>query len=310
MIAVLAGGTGAAKFLRGLVRIVPPERVTVIVNTGDDLDWWGLRVCPDIDTITYGLAGLLDETRGWGLEGETFACRDQVTRLGEPAWFNVGDRDLALHLYRSRLLREGKSLTEVTRRVARHLGVRGDVLPMSDAVVRTLVHTPTEVLSFQEFFVRERFQPPVRRVEFQTDGRATPSAEVLARIADCEAIIVAPSNPVTSIGPILALHGMVDALRLSPCPAVAISPIVGGKAVSGPAGKLMKTMGLDASVVGVATAYRDWLDMLVCHHEDEHERMALEAMGITARFTDALMPDAEGAARLARNVMRFLDIDP
>lgn len=307
MIAVLAGGTGAAKFLRGLACVVPQERIAVIVNTGDDLNWWGVRVCPDLDTITYCLAGLLDEVKGWGIGGDSFACRDQIQRFGEPAWFNVGDRDLALHLYRTRLRDQGQSLTQITQRVAEHLGVRARILPMSDHPVQTIIHTPQGEVSFQEFFVRQRWGPHVSRVEFRSSAAAQPGPAVLQQLADAESIIVAPSNPITSIGPILSVPQIRSALCEATCPVVAISPIVGGAAVSGPAGKLMQAAGLEVSAIGVATAYRDWLDLLIADVKDEGLRNQLLTIGIDVHFTDTLMSDAPAAQRLASDVLRQLE---
>src|SRR5882724_13401707 len=201
----LAGGTGAAKLLRGLSRIMDPRDLTVIVNTGDDAEIWGLHISPDLDTVSYTLGGVIDEQKGWGLTGETFHTLDQIARFGEPTWFNLGDRDLATHLHRTRLLSEGKTLSEATAKIARDLGVSHAVLPMSDHPVRTRILGPDGWLSFQEYFVREKTQVEVREVEYEGAVSAFPAPGVLEAITAAHAVIVCPSNPVTSIGPILAV---------------------------------------------------------------------------------------------------------
>lgn len=303
MIVVLAGGTGAAKFVRGLASVVPQDQIAIIVNTGDDLDWWGLRVCPDIDTITYCLSGLLDESRGWGVADDRFTCLEQIRHFGEPAWFQLGDRDLALHLHRTRLLREGNTLTEVTRRIAEHLGVKALVLPMSDQPVRTMITTPDGTCSFQEFFVRDRFEPEVTTVDYRSDDDVCPGPRVLEILASAQTVIVAPSNPITSIGPILAVPGLRRALASTDSPVVAVSPIVGNAAVSGPAGKLMRTLGFEVSPLGVAKVYENLLDGLVADQQDVGLQERCDALGISVCFTDTIMGNATTAERLARAVL-------
>ncbi|HLF48020.1 MAG TPA: 2-phospho-L-lactate transferase, partial [Methylomirabilota bacterium] len=267
----LAGGTGAAKFLRGLCRLVDPRDLTVVVNTGDDTELWGLHISPDLDTVCYTLAGVIDAARGWGLAEETFHALGQMARFGEPTWFNLGDRDLATHLHRTRLLRGGRSLSEATAAIAGALGVGPRVLPMSDQPVRTRVLGPDGWLGFQEYFVREKAQVEVRAVEYAGAETAAPAPGVLDALAAARAVIVCPSNPVTSIGPILAVPGIADALARSPATALAISPIVGGESVSGPAGRLMAALGLPVSPAGVARAYAPWLDALVFDEQDRRE---------------------------------------
>jgi len=254
MITVLTGGTGGAKFVQGLSRILAPEEITLIVNTGDDLIWWGLHVSPDLDSITYALAGLLSQERGWGVEGDTFHCREAAVGLGAPAWFQLGDRDLATHLVRTELLASGKTLSEATAHIARRLGVAARVLPMTDSPVETRVLTPEGELSFQEYFVRERWRPAAQSVRFLGAERALPAPGVVEAIECCAAVVLAPSNPITSIGPILAVPGIREALRRTRAPVGAVSPIVAGAAVSGPAGQLMQAQGLPVSVEGIARA--------------------------------------------------------
>jgi LPPG:FO 2-phospho-L-lactate transferase len=275
MIVVFTGGTGGTKLVQGLQQVVAPEKVTVIVNTGDDLEWWGLHVSPDVDSVLYGLAGLLSTDRGWGMEGDSFRCLERMKRLGEPAWFSLGDLDLATHLTRTKLLGAGRSLSEVTAELALRLGIRARVLPMSDDRVSTMLETEKGTLNFQEYFVRERHQVEVHAVRFEGAGQAAPAPGVIEAIESAEAIIFAPSNPVTSIGPILAVPGVRDALRRTEAPVAAVSPIVGGAAVSGPAGSLMQMMGWPSSIAGVAQAYEDFLNVLIA---DQADKVAAERM--------------------------------
>ncbi|HMB86795.1 MAG TPA: 2-phospho-L-lactate transferase, partial [Methylomirabilota bacterium] len=267
-ITALAGGTGAAKLLRGLGRVLDPRDLTVVVNTGDDTEIWGLHVSPDLDTVCYTLGGVIDERKGWGLTDETFHALDQIARYGEPVWFNLGDRDLATHLHRSRLLREGRSLTQITRAIAQALGVTATVLPMSDQPVRTRILGPDGWLAFQEYFVREKAQVEVRAVNYAGAPAARPAPGVLDALRTADAVLLCPSNPITSIGPILAVPGLVEALQSTEAIVAAVSPIVGGDAVSGPAGRLMAGAGLPVSATGVARAYGGWLDLLVFDEQD------------------------------------------
>src|SRR6516165_3414622 len=248
MIAVFTGGTGGTKLVQGLQQIAPPEDLTVVVNTGDDIEWWGLHVSPDIDSVLYGLSGLLSRERGWGMEDESFRCLDRMRQLGQPAWFSLGDLDLATHLTRTMLLREGKSLSAATAELAAKLGIRARVLPMTDDRVSTVLDTAKGALTLQEYFVRERHQVDVRAVYFQGAEKARAAQGVIEAIGSAEAVIFSPSNPVTSIGPILAVPDVRDALRRTRAPIAAVSPIVGGAAVSGPAGVLMEMMGWPSSI--------------------------------------------------------------
>lgn len=303
MIVALAGGTGAAKLLRGLAHVTDPARLFVVGNTGDDLDWWGLRVCPDLDSVAYGLAGLLDATRGWGVRDDTFHCLEAMERLGRETWFRLGDRDLATHIHRTLLLRGGASLSAATRALAERLGVTSRLVPMSDDAVRTELRTGAGWLTLEEFFVRERCAPDVLDVAYRGADGARPAPDVLDAIDSAEALVVCCSNPVTSIGPILAVPGIVDALVRTPAPVVAVSPIVGGQAVSGPAAKLLRARGLEVSPLGVARAYRPWLDALVIDSADASHAPALARDGVRPILADALMRDVAGEARLARTVL-------
>jgi len=304
MIVVLSGGTGGAKFVQGLAVAVPARELTIIGNTGDDLTWWGLHVSPDLDSITYALAGMLSRERGWGVEGDTFQCLSAMYRMGEPAWFQIGDRDLATHLRRTELLSEAKPLSEVTAEVARALGVNARILPMSNDRVETRVLTADGELNFQEYFVRERYQVATRGVRFEGAERARPAPGVLEAIVQAEAVLIAPSNPITSVGPILAVRGIREALKQTAAPVAAISPIMAGAAVSGPAGELMQTQGLPVSIAGVARCYGDFLDVLIADQCDSTFGPRVE--GIAVRYTSTLMKSDADKTALAESVLGFL----
>lgn len=300
MIVVLTGGTGGAKFVEGLREVLPPRELTLVVNTGDDFLWWGLPVSPDLDSITYALAGLLSRGRGWGVEGDTFHCLEAMRRLGAPAWFQLGDRDLALNLTRFQLLAAGKTLSEATEEIARGLGVTARILPMTDARVETRVGTPAGELGFEEYFVRERHQIPVQEVRFLGAEQVEPAPGVLAAIDAAEAVLLAPSNPVTSIGPILAIPGVRTALGKTAATVGAVSPIVGGAAVSGPAGRLMEMQGLPVSIEGVARAYADFLDVLIVDHRDVPAVTGVERLGVRVHPAQTMLRSLADKAELAR----------
>jgi len=302
----LAGGTGAAKLLRGLDTLLERGAMTVVGNTGDDAEVWGLHVSPDLDTVCYTLGGVLDEERGWGLRDESFRTLGEMVRFGEPTWFNLGDRDLATHLHRTRLLAEGRSLSEVTAKLAADLGVRHAVLPMSDQPVRTRVLGPDGWLGFQEYFVREKTQVEVRAVEYTGAPEARPAPGLVEAIGAADAVLVCPSNPVTSVGPILAVPGVVEALHGTRAPVLAISPIVGGRAVSGPAGRLMAARGLPVSALGIAQGYAPWLDILIVDDEDAALAPSIEAAGARPVVASTLMTGRVEEMRLARRILETL----
>lgn len=309
MICVLSGGTGGAKFVDGLRQVMPAEDITLVVNTGDDLMWWGLYVSPDIDSITYVLSGLLSRERGWGVKGDTFLCLQAMGQLGEPTWFHTGDRDLAMHLLRSRLLAEGKTLSETTAVISQKLAVKARILPMSNSRVETRVDTPAGELSFEEYFVQRWYQDPVKSVRFAGASDAEPAPEVIDAIVNADAVLVAPSNPVTSIGPILAVPGIRDGLTRAKGKIAAISPIVGNAPVAGPAGILMQAQGLPCSVAGVAKAYEDFLDILVCDSRDANAADALRENGLRVQCTQTVMRSAEDKVSLAREVLSWVLAD-
>jgi LPPG:FO 2-phospho-L-lactate transferase len=303
MICVLTGGTGGAKFVDGLRQVIPPEEITLIVNTGDDLLWWGLYVSPDIDSITYVLSGQLSPERGWGVAGDTFHCLQAMGQLGEPTWFHVGDRDLAVHLLRTRFLTEGRTLSEATSGIAASLGVKSRILPMSDSRVETRVDTPSGELSFEEYFVQRWYQDPVNSVRFAGSSDAEPAPGVVDAILGADLVVLAPSNPVTSIGPILAVPGIREALVRRREKVAAISPIVGGAPVAGPAGILMAAQGLPCSIAGVARAYEDFLGSLICDNQDAQAADALRKTGLSVECTQTIMRSATDKIALARSVV-------
>jgi len=300
MIVVLTGGTGGAKLIQGLHHSVAPENLTVIVNTGDDIDWWGLHVSPDIDSVLYVLADALSTERGWGLENDSFRCLERMARLGQPTWFSLGDLDLATHLTRTNLLRAGKSLSAVTAELARRMKVSAHVLPMSDDRVATMIETAAGTLNFQEYFVRERHQVEVRAIRFDGAEQAHPAPGVIESIESAEAVILAPSNPVTSIGPILAVPGIRDALRRTSASVTAVSPIVGGAAVSGPAAVLMRRKGWPSTIAGIAQAYEDFLDVLVVDLADHADADHLREGDLHVLCANTIMKSLADKQELAR----------
>lgn len=300
MITVLAGGVGAARFLEGLVSVVDPARVTVISNVGDDEEFFGLHVSPDIDIVVYTLAGAVDETRGWGLRDEGFACLERLGALGYETWFALGDRDLATHVHRTALLREGRTLSEATASVAAAFGVRCRILPVTDDRLRTVVETDAGTLSFQEYFVKRGWQDEVRAVRFEGAERAHPAPGVVEAIRSAEAVIIAPSNPVVSIGPILAVPGVREALRTTAAPVVAVSPIVGGRTLKGPADRMLRALGYEPSAASVAALYADVLDALVIDRVDAGLAGEVEKLGVRAAVADTVMRGPEEKRSLAR----------
>jgi LPPG:FO 2-phospho-L-lactate transferase len=297
-IAVLCGGVGAARFLSGLVDVVDPRGVTAIVNVADDDEFHGLHVSPDIDTVLYTLAGLVDETQGWGRRDETFHVQEELARLGEDSWFRLGDRDLAAHIHRTRLLRTGTSLTDVVDDMRTALGIRARILPATDGRQRTMVRTANGWIPFQEYFVKRRTADAVHELRF--DPEATPTVHTRAAIAEADVIVIAPSNPFVSIGPILALTGMRDAMRAARARVVAISPIVGGAAIKGPAAAMLAALGHEVSALGVARLYADLASAFVLDEQDRGLAPAIEALGLRVTVTATIMRDAASRGALAR----------
>lgn len=304
MIVVLAGGVGAARFLEGLAAVMPPDEITVICNTGDDAEFHGLHVSPDIDTVLYTLAGMVDRERGWGIAGDTFGCLGSLAFLGKQTWFQLGDRDLATHLTRTERLRQGATLSEVTGEQCCALGVACRVLPMSDGCAWTRLRTTAGWLAFQEYFVKLRQEPEVLEVDLTAAAACQPAPGVLAAIQEAEGVIVAPSNPILSIEPILAVPKIREALRDTAAPVVAISPIIGGRALKGPADRILVSLGLRSSAAGVAELYRDFVDVFVLDREDASLREEVESRGMKVIVTQTVMSSAEARQELARIVLR------
>jgi LPPG:FO 2-phospho-L-lactate transferase len=303
--AVLCGGIGGVKLVEGLHELLPGDKLSVLCNTGDDLEMWGLHVSPDIDTVMYTLAGLADRDRGWGLEGETFQGLDLLQRYGEETWFQLGDRDLATHIMRSQMLAAGRRLTEVTADLARRLGVGCNLIPMSDDRVRTRVLTPDGLLDFQDYFVRRRFEPPVEEVRFEGAAEALPSPEAAAAILSAECLVLAPSNPIASIGPMLSIKGLREAIAQASGLRIAVSPLIGGDAIKGPTVPMMQSAGLPISPVGVAQYYEGLIDAIVIDRQDVASKPELEERGLHVLVTDILMEGFEGRLRLAAEVLDF-----
>lgn len=309
MIVVLAGGVGAARFLQGLVQVVPQERITVIGNTGDDREFYGLHVSPDLDIVTYTLAGVVDEAQGWGIGGDTYNTMQQLTAYGNEDWFLLGDRDLATHIHRTNLLRQGQTLSTVTDDLRQRFGLAIRLLPMSDQPVATHVRTPAGLLHFEEYMVQRRAADDVQDVVFVGAETARPAPGVLDALKQAEAILIAPSNPIVSIGSILAVPGIHDVLHEASGMIVAVSPIVGGAPIKGPADKLMRGLGIDVSAVGVARCYRDFLDVMVVDEQDVHLIPAIEDLGIPAVATNTIMRDLAAKEELARQVLKAAGLE-
>ncbi len=302
-VTALAGGVGAARFLRGLAQVINPARLRVVVNTGDDEEFFGLHVSPDLDTITYTLAGAIDHNKGWGLAEETFRCLQALGRYYPETWFGLGDTDLATHLFRTQQLRHGKTLSEVTRAIARAWGVQATILPMSDDPVRTVVHTEAGALPFQHYFVKGRGEGQVQKVELRGLTTASAAPGVCEAIRSADLVILPPSNPIVSIGPILALPSVRKTLRETTAPIVAVSPLVAGKPVKGPADRLLSGLDIEVSVVGVAGLYHDFLDTFVIDSQDASQRPRLEQLGLAVIATDTIMSDMEKSVALARAIV-------
>lgn len=303
----LCGGVGGAKLAFGLTRILSPEDLTLVVNTGDDFTHLGLHVSPDIDTVAYTLADLADRERGWGLAGETWQFMDQLKRLGGEGWFNLGDRDLAMHVERTRRLSAGETLSDATRALAAALGVRHPIVPMSDDPVRTVVQTTEGELAFQRYFVGRQCEPVATGVRFDGAAAARPSAGLARALArrDVDAVIVCPSNPYLSIDPILSVPGVRNGLAALQAPMVAVSPIIGGRAVKGPAAKLMRELGVTPGPTAIFDHYRGLLAGLVFDDEDRVEGEALATLGLPTLATASVMRSDEDRVRLARETLAF-----
>jgi LPPG:FO 2-phospho-L-lactate transferase len=307
VIAALAGGVGAARMLGGLVEVMPPDEITAIVNTGDDTVLHGLHISPDLDTVMYTLAGAINPETGWGLAGESWQVMESLERLGGVTWFNLGDKDIATHCYRTQRLSEGATLGQVTTELARTWGVGIRMVPVTDDYLRTrlqLVDGPE--VAFQEYFVRLHHDVAISSVRFEGSPDARPGPGVLDALSGSDAIVVCPSNPVVSIGPLLAVPGILDALVARRDDIVGVSPIVAGAALKGPADRLLAELGFEPSVVGVARWYAPWVGTLVIDEADAGLQPAVEAEGIRCVVTDTVMSTTERSANLARKVLNAI----
>jgi LPPG:FO 2-phospho-L-lactate transferase len=302
-IAVLAGGVGAARFLQGLLAVHRPSDITIISNVGDDCEWFGLHVSPDIDIVLYHLADLADEERGFGLKGDTYNVVERIAVYGYDTWFTLGDRDLATCITRTDLLRRGRTLAEATAEIASALLMPARITPITNDRLRTKIRTDDGVLDFQEYFVKQRTEGHVREVLFDGAEKAQPAPGVIQAIMEADTVLLTPSNPLVSIGPILSVRGVREALRETKARVATVSPIVGGRALKGPADRMLRDQGLRADAVGIAGLYKDFLDVLVIDEKDAELRNVIEAMGLEVVVTNTIMASMEKKAALAKTVL-------
>ena len=302
-VTALAGGVGGAKLAQGLARAVPAGELSVIINTADDFEVYGLAISPDIDTVMYTLGGIANPATGWGIAGDTRATLDAIARYGEDPWFLLGDQDFATHILRTARLRQGQPLSTVTAGLSSALGIGSHLLPMTDDRVATLVDTPEGRRDFQEYFVARQQQDTVSGIVFDGIEDASPAPGVLAALRDADVIVFCPSNPIVSIGPILAVPGIREAVATSPAVRIGVSPLIGGKALKGPADKMLSSLGHEVSSVGVARIYAGLLDVLVIDEQDRALQPEIEALGMRVIVTNTIMGDAEDRERLAREIL-------
>jgi LPPG:FO 2-phospho-L-lactate transferase len=302
-IAALAGGVGASKLLLGLYDVMDPSRLTAIVNTGDDIVLHGLKISPDLDIVTYTLAGVIDPAKGWGFRGETFHMLKRLAVFGRVNWFNLGDRDLATHIHRTAMLAEGKSLTDAAESIRTALGVKSPILPMCDQPVPTIIDSNEGKLHFQEYLVKRRAEPLVRGIRFDGVETANPARGVLEAIRDADRIIICPSNPLISIGPILAVRGIREALRARRKDVIAVCPIVGGKSLKGPSDKMLAQLGYESSARGVAKLYSDFTGKFVADPTDQSQTETIEALGMEVAVIPTVMKKRTDKRRLARALL-------
>ncbi|MDQ6691539.1 MAG: 2-phospho-L-lactate transferase [Candidatus Dormibacteraeota bacterium] len=305
-VVVLAGGVGAARFLRGLVQVVPAEEIVVIGNTGDDIWWRGLYIAPDLDTVTYWLAGLADTERGWGIRGDTFTAQNALDGIGANAWFQLGDRDIATHLFRTGRLSEGATLSTVTAELAVRQGVSARILPMTDQPVTTRLKTDMGDLHFQEYFVREGTRPLVNEVYWTGLGSATPAPGVREAIGDARIVLIAPSNPIISIGPILRVPGIREAVRSARQKTVAVSPLIGGRAIKGPTVALMRAAAARPDALGVAQLYRDLASGFVLDSVDGELSDSIGELGYSVATLSTMLDQVSDARMVASAALEVL----
>jgi len=303
MITALAGGVGAARFLTGMLKLVKEQELSVIVNTGDDIDMFGLHISPDVDIVAYTLAGIVDDEKGWGIRGDTFQCLDMLKKFGLETWFALGDRDIATHLFRTELLKKGFTLSQVTDEICRSLGLKVKIMPMTNEKFETRIKVEDKSIHFEEYFVKRAAKDTVLGVEFVGAANAKPSPEVICSIMDSEVVVICPSNPVVSIGTILSVNGIRDALRKTSARVVGVSPIVAGVPIKGPADKLLGGLGFEVSAFSVAKLYSDFLDTFVIDNIDVAEKSRIENLGIRVKITNTIMKSLEDKVGLAKTVL-------
>ncbi|TFG25861.1 MAG: 2-phospho-L-lactate transferase [Promethearchaeota archaeon] len=304
-IIVLAGGVGAAKFLDGLIRVIDPERLVIIVNTGDDIDLFGLKICPDLDIITYTLANLVDRDKGWGIEGETFNSLKFLEKFYETGWFNLGDKDLATHIFRTDLYNQGYSKSEITSIICKKLEVKSQIIPMCNEPVTTKIKTSSKNMHFEEYYIKYQCKPAIQGLSFEGIEQANPVDGVITEIENAEKIIICPSNPIVSIGTILQVKGIKEALKQSKEKGYAISPIIEGKTVKGPADKLLEFLGYEVSSKAVAELYKEILTHLVIDERDFFLKSKIEDLGLNCYLFDTLMNNIEKKKALAKFIMNL-----
>lgn len=302
---VLAGGVGAAKFIEGLANVIDPALLKIVINTGDDIELYGLQICPDIDIITYTLAGLVDKEKGWGFQDETFNCLKSLEQFYDFKWFNLGDRDLATHIYRTDLFKKGFSKAEITMRIAEKMGIKSHLIPMTNESVQTIITTDSEEMHFEEFFIKYKSRPRILDIKFQGIDKAKPVKDVLDYIEHAERVIICPSNPVVSIGTILTIPGIRKTLKGIKQKVIAISPIIEGTTIKGPADKMMKYLGLEVSCVGVAHYYRDIISHFIIDNKDCALKPIIKKRDINAYCFDTLMISKEKKKELANFVVNL-----
>ena len=304
-ITALAGGIGASKLLLGLYHVMDPRALTVVVNTGDDIILHGLKISPDLDIVTYTLAGIVDPAKGWGFRRETFHALKRLASFGRANWFNLGDRDLATHIHRTAMLAEGKTLTEAAESIRTALGVKARILPMSDQPIPTIIDSNEGASHFQEYLVKHRAEPFVRAIRFEGAESAKPAPGVLEAICDADCIIICPSNPLISIGPILAVPGIRDALRARKKDVISVSPIVGGKSLKGPSDKMLAQLGYESSALGVARLYSDFTGVFVLDRQDKSQQGAIRDLRMEVALVPTVMKTRPQKRKLARAILKL-----
>ncbi len=303
MITALAGGVGAARFLTGLLRLVKEEDVSVVVNTGDDMEMFGLHISPDIDIVTYTLAGIVDDEKGWGIKGDTFQCLEMLKKYGLETWFALGDMDFSTHIFRTDLLKKGFTLSQATKEICRALGLKLNILPMTDDKFETWIKLEEGSVHFEEYFVKRASKDKVLGVDFVGADNAKPSPKVIDSIMDSEKIVICPSNPIVSISTILSIEGIREALRKTSAKVIGVSPIVAGVPIKGPADKLLRALGYEVSAFSVAKLYDDLLDTFVIDAKDALEKQLIEQLGIEVKVTDTVMKTLSDKVQLANAVL-------